>query len=822
MGCTETVIRTYSVTDACGNAINVTQNLIRTKDVTPPEINTPATNITVQCDGLGNQSAVANWLANNGGAVASDSCGTVTWTNNYSGITNNCSASVTVEFTATDSCGNSSITTATFNINDTEPPTITPASNLTVECDGHGNEVALNTWLSSNGGATATDNCSVITWSNNYDNFTNSCGASGSASVIFTATDSCGNKSTSVGVFTIQDTVLPTFTAPASITIYTDQNCNYDASIAITGDVTNESDNCSSELQATFVDTITDGSCNGSHIITRTWNLKDNCGNAATSGQVQIITVLDNIAPTFTAPASATIYTDATCAYNASTENTGDVTNEADNCSINLQATFVDTIAPGSCVGAHIITRTWSLVDNCGNKAPDQVQIINVLDKIAPTFTAPASISIFTDSTCNYNATIAVTGDVTNEADNCSINLQATFVDTITQGECSGSFRITRTWSLVDNCGNAAENQVQIITVSDNIKPSFVSAIPTNISVSCDEIPVIPTITATDNCGIPTVTFVETKTEGSCVSNYTLVRTWTATDTCGNFVKASQTVNVSDTKAPTILGEFEAVVNVNCDKIPPVPVLQFVDNCSGVGEIILPSADVHINQTATSYTIIREWKVSDLCGNSKTYTQTINVTIQDGLTEITKEACNGDTSTLSLNALIPIEYLAIGTWVDVSNSGAFHGNNDGVFSPYGLEIGSYIVEFQINDAFCPRKIQVTINVNADCVVLGCGNIIIHNAFSPNNDSFNEFFNIENIEDTACYPSNKVEIYNRWGVLVYETEAYDNSSRVFRGISEGRATVRKSEELPTGTYFYVLEYVSDGKTIKKDGYLYLSR
>ncbi|KAB1153510.1 T9SS type B sorting domain-containing protein, partial [Flavobacterium luteum] len=52
---------------------------------------------------------------------------------------------------------------------------------------------------------------------------------------------------------------------------------------------------------------------------------------------------------------------------------------------------------------------------------------------------------------------------------------------------------------------------------------------------------------------------------------------------------------------------------------------------------------------------------------------------------------------------------------------------------------------------------------------------------------------------------------------------DNSTRVFRGISEGRATVNKSAELPTGTYFYIIQYTDGkGETFKKDGYLYLTR
>ena len=130
---------------------------------------------------------------------------------------------------------------------------------------------------------------------------------------------------------------------------------------------------------------------------------------------------------------------------------------------------------------------------------------------------------------------------------------------------------------------------------------------------------------------------------------------------------------------------------------------------------------------------------------------------------------------------------------------------------------------------CPRSITVIMSVNNDCegVVLGCGTILVHNAFSPNGDAFNQKFVIDNIDDAICYPENTVEIYNRWGVLVFETKNYNNETNYFDGTSSGRTTISQSSGLPTGTYFYILNYTSfDGNnnivTNKKDGYLYLSK
>jgi gliding motility-associated-like protein len=97
-------------------------------------------------------------------------------------------------------------------------------------------------------------------------------------------------------------------------------------------------------------------------------------------------------------------------------------------------------------------------------------------------------------------------------------------------------------------------------------------------------------------------------------------------------------------------------------------------------------------------------------------------------------------------------------------------------------------------------------------------VIVYNAVSPNGDGINDTFHIEGIKE---YPDNTVEIYNRWGVMVYETKSYNESDNMFRGYSEGRSTMNKGEKLPTGTYFYILRYNKDGNGVDKSGYLYIN-
>lgn len=99
------------------------------------------------------------------------------------------------------------------------------------------------------------------------------------------------------------------------------------------------------------------------------------------------------------------------------------------------------------------------------------------------------------------------------------------------------------------------------------------------------------------------------------------------------------------------------------------------------------------------------------------------------------------------------------------------------------------------------------------------NLIVYNAVSPNGDGKNDYFKIDGLSN---FPNNKLEIYNRWGVKIFETRGYGINENWFTGYSNGRATVSKNSLVPSGTYFYVLSYEAGNSNWKqKTGYLYVS-
>ncbi len=89
------------------------------------------------------------------------------------------------------------------------------------------------------------------------------------------------------------------------------------------------------------------------------------------------------------------------------------------------------------------------------------------------------------------------------------------------------------------------------------------------------------------------------------------------------------------------------------------------------------------------------------------------------------------------------------------------------------------------------------------------NVII----SPNGDEINETFVIDAV---TLSPNNKLQIFNRWGRLVYEEDNYKNS---FAGIANTKSVYIKKKKLPSGVYFYIINLLDIN--IIHQGYLYIN-
>ena len=129
-------------------------------------------------------------------------------------------------------------------------------------------------------------------------------------------------------------------------------------------------------------------------------------------------------------------------------------------------------------------------------------------------------------------------------------------------------------------------------------------------------------------------------------------------------------------------------------------------------------------------------------------------------------------------------------------------------------------DFEGTDTFVYEICNTDGCASATVTIEVVNKLVPYNGMSVDGDGKNDYFHIGGIER---YPNNVVRIYNRWGVKVFETEGYDNVTRVFRGISNGRVTIEQAEKLAQGTYYYVIEYY-DSNNNKESlvGWLYLKK
>ena len=573
-GNTKVIARRWTATDLCGNKSSCTQ-MIRVVDTTPPVL-VCSGNKTVEC--------TAPWTFNT--PTATDTCGTNsivivgTVTNPACGNT----FSATRTWRATDACGNQSICTQTVTVVDTTAPIITCAPDKDIECTAP--------WTFDT--PTATDTCGTTTvrllWA--VTNRVGFCGPNFVATARWLATDACGNQVECSQTVYVHDSTPPVITCASNKTVQCGSAWTFDQPTAY--------DTCGTN-SLVILNTVTNFTCGNTFIATRTWRAKDGCDNYADCSQV--VTVVDTTPPVITCASGRTV--------ECSTAWTFDAPTATDGCGTNT-ITIASTTTNASCGGTFTTTRTWRATDACGNQSRCS-QTVTVVDTTAPVIA------------CLPNKTIqcgtAWTFDLPTATDTCGTNTIA-IVSTVTNAGCSNTFIATRTWRATDGCGNQSQCS-QTVTVIDTTAP--VITCPANLTLEC---PAVTTTnatgmaSATDNCGVPTITFSDS-VSNACGITKTISRTWRATDPCGNSSTCVQTITVRDITPPVVTCPTNVTVECGASTSPSATgTATASDTCSSA---TVTYADVTTNLCGGTKIITRTWTATDACGNKASCNQTITV-----------------------------------------------------------------------------------------------------------------------------------------------------------------------------------------------------
>ncbi len=572
-GCTGgyNIERTYTVTDACGNSASAIQTIFVVDEVAPVLFGVPADTILT----CGEELVIAETFATDNCSNQSDIILSVEdqW------IDYSCGSTLQRIYTASDACGNSTSIVQEITIIDNVPPTfVAVPEEITLGC---GADYVLEDPI-------AIDECSEVTITEEQYLL----GGCGNSYVrIFTATDGCGNWTTVEQVVNIIDESAPEFIdTPQTIEL----NC---------GDAVPAADEVAFDFCGEVTMSHTDveaGLFGCGYQILRTYTATDECGNS--SEFVQIIQFTDNEGPEFiAAPEDITL----SCGEEIPS---AELPQAIDSCSDLVEVTYEDNLNQGPCAGSYVLTRTFTATDLCGNSTT-HIQTISAVDNVAPVFDSfPAQVEL----ACGGIDDITVTA-----TDNCSGEVTISFVDSQVSGTGCGVRQ--RTYTATDACGNTAVAE-QTIIIGDQVAPEFTS-FPTDADVSCDQVSPVEEIDIeyVDNCADVSVSWNEELVPGDCLNSYTLIRTCTLGDACGNESSASYTLNVSDTEAPQILG-VDGDLILDCGAEIPYTNVIVTDNCSAQPQVTLTETE----EVFGCFTIVsRRWTAIDDCGNVSQQVQII-------------------------------------------------------------------------------------------------------------------------------------------------------------------------------------------------------
>ncbi len=648
---------TWIYNDGNGNQSSQLQNIIVWKDDFPPvaKCKDITVDLSTSLNGTANVSITPAMVDNGSNDNGPMGCGTpitlVSAVPNGFGCAN--IGANTVVLTVADAANPANTTTCTsiVTVRDITTPVLNSVPvNITLE--------SCHDVIPAAAVVTSSDNCTApVVYTETSTQTASGCGKyTYNLARTWTATDGDGNVAQSTQVISIKDTKPPFFASSlTNLSVTTEGNdisCDGHVVLDVTSSV---KDSCSLASEITITQSYTgagrtvDASCltaacaSGDYAVgahTLTFTATDICGNV--SVKTINITVTDATIPT------------AVCinGVSAALQSGGSVTvgtlqfnnNSFDNCPgvLDLKIQRLDPLlVPSptitySCADADGVTKhpvKLYVKDASGNESTCQTYIV-IQDNAAPSFTfCPTDKTV--DCQVSLDPALPANGTAI-ATDNCPLNVTVTYSDTVSFGNTPLSCQLlTRIWLAKDLAGNTA-SCVQHFTIQDT-KPPIFTTLPADATISCsDPLVTPPVLTATDNCSAPAdidITYAEVRTDtavGACGQySYTVQRTWTATDECGNTKQHTQSIVVSDNVAPVFSGLQDTLVvlssnhppTTNCTVPVALNVSQSITDCSPTSAMFITNDSPYATSGVDASGIYPVgltmviFTATDLCGN---------------------------------------------------------------------------------------------------------------------------------------------------------------------------------------------------------------
>ena len=530
---------TWTIVDGAGNTATCEQFVTVTDDEIPTIVCPFPITITADAGVCESANVVL------GMPITGDNCLTVNVTNDAPAIFP--LGTTTVTWTVEDAAGNTAICTQDVTVTDDEIPTIVCPTDVVVNSEP-GVCTAVVTLVTP----VTADNCSVASVTNDSPgNF-----PLGTTTVTWTVTDGSGNIETCTQLVTVEDNEAPVIVCPADLTVDTDPGMCEASAVALGTPFT--TDNCSVALVSN----------NGPAVYplgstTVTWTVEDGSGNTTTC--TQVVTVVDNEAPTLVCPADITV--------DNVPGNCGRVVSYAvptivDNCNVTaLTQTDGSGLTSGSWFPIGSTLQEFTVVDEAGNTFTCSFLITVEDNELPQIVVCPSDMTVYSDA--NNCATQVFFGTPV-ASDNCP---GVVYSSTNLSGDVYPLGITTVNYDAIDASGNTATCTF-FIEVIDTISPvaPTLATIEGGCSVTLD------TPTTTDNCG-GTITGTTTTVFPVTASGITSV-IWSFDDGNGNITNVPQYISIDGVVNATVSVVDEITLMSN-NSVPGVT-YQWIDCNTGL------------------------------------------------------------------------------------------------------------------------------------------------------------------------------------------------------------------------------------------------
>ena len=830
---------TLTATDGSGNTSSATA-VVTVVDNTSPTI--IAQNITVSLDANGTVSITTADVDKG----SSDNC---SYTLALDVTSFDCSdvGANTVTLTATDASGNTSSATATVTVVDNTVPTITAPASVTVNVDAGACSTALtNVTL---GTPTTADNCSVASTTNDAPTSF----PLGATTVTWTVTDGSGNTATASQVVTVVDNLAPVLSCPSNMVVYGAADSTL---TSVSWSAATATDNCS--LDTVFSD-VQIGTFLPLGTTVVTYVAIDGSGNSDTCSFD--ISVVDTVSPVITS-----------CPSPISQNN------DIDSCGAQVvwsSPSYYDNSGYFTVTASHTsgdyfpvgtTTVAITVADTSGNSAVCEFDVV-VTDNQIPNVLPYNNVAITLGTDGMY--TLAVNDVDSASYDNCGITvkyLSKSFFN------CNDVPSAT-TWLVVEDIHGNKDSALVSLQVSLPATP-VLSVLPTINDVLCYG-EATGSIQASVSGGVAPYTY--NWSNGSTTfdaTNLSIGTYWyEVTDTNGCYTTDTLLVNepaplTASTVKSIYPGGYNVSINGTSDgsitttasggimpytfdwnngafstqNLTGIPAgvyalvmtdsngcvynlsdtltepTRLVATATSLQSVICPDDTTGIVLAAASGAV-PPYSYSWDFGSTTDY----NTGLTYGIYTVTVTDTNGATATDTV-LVDALDYDCDGIYnVDeggTPNGGGGNGDLDGDGIPNEEDEDSDGDGLLDSEEFDYDNDGVGFD---DCDGDGIPNfldpdlcdLLVPAVFTPNGDGDNDYWEIMGI---GAFPDNNVQVFNRWGEMVYFKEGYNNE---FNGRANTRTQMNGGDGLlPTGTYYYVVKVYETGDTYT--GYVYITK